>query len=1058
MITVQAHPSGAELRAALRERISKLQTNDPVQPVTVAVPSNYAGLALRRALARPTGGQRGGLLNVRFLVLARVVELLGAPILAARGERPLTSVLRGELTRAALENSPGVFAAVVDHPSTEERLSATFRELADLTDEQRTALARSSESVADVVRLFEASQASARGRYYDSAALTIAATESARSGHPALRDLGALIVYAPGPLAGVEEDFIEALASVADVSVLVSLVGDPLADDPIVEQWQEHFVAALPAIEPPIATDIVSAPDADEEVREALRLVLAAIEAGTPLHRIGVLSRHPSPYAALVAGQLDAAGIPWNGSAPRTLAQTVPGRALLGLLDLPASRFGRESVAAWLGATPILDKEHGRPVPAHRWASIARDAAIVRDADEWRTRLDGYAEELQHQLAGLEEADDPAEWRLLRLRRDIDEIANFRVFMDELFTALNRDPIGDWPGFAEWAQRLLERYLGNETALANRLPPDLANDRELAAYRAISEVIVSLSALAEIRPTVDFATFRRVLQRELDQPAGRVGRFGEGLFVGRLSDAAGTDFDRVLLLGMNEGSVPTKGSDDPLVPEATWDAIGGDSRHPFRSRRSRNRSDERRSYLAALAAAPMRTLLAPRADLRGQQGRLRSRWLLESASHLSGQRVTNDDMDRLDAPWHTLISSFDGALAGTGIAASLQERDLRSLRTWGAAGGTLNAHPLATQAPFLRDGWDAQRARRTSQFTRWDGHVNSLPVAMLDRIVGRELSPTSLEKWAACPRQYFFASVLGITERNDPDRLLSISPADKGTLIHDVLDRFITERRPAAPDAAWTEADRARLMAIATEECDRVEQAGLTGARLLWQIDRSRILRDLEAFADVDERYRSTFGVVPVATELSIGGDTPVVVDVGGGRSVRLRGRIDRVDSSPDGQHLVVIDYKSGSAYGYRTLDDDPVQGGRLLQLPVYALGARAHYPTASPVVQSRYWFTRQDIAEGDRFAGYAVDETVESRFRTVLRTIFDGIAGGVFIGDPGAAGLGGAYEHCQWCPYDAVCDADRAREFAEKSSDASLTLFLALRGGAPPPDEGDDA
>ena len=680
----------------------------------------------------------------------------------------------------------------------------------------------------------------------------------------------------------------------------------------------------------------------------------------------------------------------------------------------------------------------------------------MRGREEWGTRLNRHVEQLQRELAGPEEGDGPAEWRLLRLQRDIDEAARLHAFVDELFAALDRDPTGDWPAFAAWAQQQLERYLGSEATLANRLPKDLANDRELAAYRAISEAIASLSALAEIRPTVDFATFGRVLRCELDRPAGRIGRFGEGLFVGRLSDAAGTDFDRVLLLGMNEGSVPTNGSDDPLVPEATWDGIGGDGRRPLRSRRMRNRSEERRSYLAALAAAPMRTLLAPRADLRGQQGRLRSRWLLESAARLADRRVTNDDMDRLDAPWHTLVSSFDGALGNTGVAASLHERDLRSLRVWRAAGQAIEDHPLATQRPGLRVGWEAQRARRTGQFTRWDGHVDTLPVAILDRIVGRELSPTSLEKWAACPRQYFFGSVLGITERNDPDQLLSISPADKGIVIHEVLDRFITERRPTRPDTAWSAADRARLMVIAGEECDRVEQAGLAGAPLLWRIDRARILRDIEEFPDVDERYRDEFGVIPIATELVIGGDVPVVVDVGGGHSMRLRGRIDRVDSSPNGQHLVVIDYKSGSGYAYRKLEDDPVQGGRLLQLPVYALGAREHYPAASAVVESRYWFTRQDTAEGDRFAGYAVDEVVENRFREVLGTIFDGIAGGVFVGDPGEPRQGG-YEHCQWCPYDAVCGASRAREFAQKSSDPSLATFLKLRGGAVSGDEGDE-
>jgi hypothetical protein len=50
VIDVQLHPDGPQARAALRARVRALQADDPVRPVTVAVPSNYAGLALRRAL------------------------------------------------------------------------------------------------------------------------------------------------------------------------------------------------------------------------------------------------------------------------------------------------------------------------------------------------------------------------------------------------------------------------------------------------------------------------------------------------------------------------------------------------------------------------------------------------------------------------------------------------------------------------------------------------------------------------------------------------------------------------------------------------------------------------------------------------------------------------------------------------------------------------------------------------------------------------------------------------------------------------------------------------
>ena len=43
----------------------------------------------------------------------------------------------------------------------------------------------------------------------------------------------------------------------------------------------------------------------------------------------------------------------------------------------------------------------------------------------------------------------------------------------------------------------------------------------------------------------------------------------------------------------------------------------------------------------------------------------------------------------------------------------------------------------------------------------------------------------------------------------------------------------------------------------------------------------------------------------------------PVVIDLAGERKVAFRGFVDRVDRSPDGDRLVVIDYKTGKRDKY---------------------------------------------------------------------------------------------------------------------------------------------
>jgi ATP-dependent helicase/nuclease subunit B len=1035
MPSLRLVPYGQPAVEALREAIAAAKGGDPLQPVTVAVPSNYAGLSLRRAL----GSTGRGLVNVRFIVLPRIAELLGSPALAEQKKRPLTSPVRAEAVRAAVAADPGIFGPVREHAATERSLEATFRDLRRAPEGTLKSVRAQSERAAQVVRLFRAFRELTRD-YYDEEDLALAAAQAVRATSLALRDIGHVVVYLPRRLSPAEQTLLEALAAAGRLTVLVGLTGDPAADA-LPRQMAAQLEHALgqatesAAAGSPVKTHVLTTTDAEEEVRAVIRLILERLAQGTPLHRIAVLYRAAQPYALLAQEQFQAAGVAFNGPGVRALAQTLSGRTLLGLLRLRETDFRRDALMDWLSGAPVIEKAGGWPAPAQRWEQLSRAAGVTRGASQWRERLAAHRRSLENERRDREALEEASEGYIRRLDADIEHVERLSRFVDELTRLLDPREAKSWPDLADWARGLLERYLGGEGH--RREWPEA----EIESHRAVTQLLDSLAALNELRPRIDEATFRRALERELEAPAGKAGRFGEGVFIGRIADAVGTSFDIVYVLGMTAGLMPPRGRDDPLLPDRERMAAGEEM--PLRTSRL---DEERREYLAALAAAPERVLLYPRADVRGQRGKLPSRWLLEEASRLEGKTLYSSDLDPPPSrEWLTVVPSFQAALGGGGEPASEQEYDLRSLLRWGGTGTTITSHYLVQGTPALKSGLAADIGRQSARLTRWDGLVPGITETAPSQ--ERPASPTALQNWAACPFRYLLGNILRVAETERPEETLTISAKDRGTLLHQALETFIRESNPrSSPDQPWSAGERARLQETGGRLCDEAEAAGITGKRLLWRLERERILRDLAGFLDADEEMRREKGCLPIAVEMGFGMGTagsrpPALVSLAGGRTVALRGKVDRVDRAPDSPRLLVFDYKSGSAGYYSRLDKDPVKRGRLLQLPIYALAARQSYGDAL-AVEAYYWFVGEDQNYERR--GYDVDDAVLAGFQEALGVILDGISSGLFPARPGKA-MRDTYENCNLCPYDRVCPGNRSRLWERKRSAPDLKRYLEM-------------
>lgn len=1036
-------PYGRAAAEALRTAIADAKAGDPLAPVTVVVPSNHVGVAARRLLASgalgPVTSTGVGIAAVTFVTPYRLGELLGAAALAAAGKRPVSTPLLAAAVRAELTADPGLFEPVAVHPATEAALVATYRELRDASPAALDALAATSPRAGEVVRLHRAVRARLAPDWSDEEDLL--ATAAAHAGTAAARELGAVVVHLPQRLSQHAAGLLRALAEHLPTTVVAGTTGIPAADAEVSRSLERLGVDGTPPAGvgrptpvSPTTTQVVTASDADEEVRAAVRTVVDAVRAGTRLDRIAVLHASPEPYARLAHDQLHAAGIPTNGAAVVPLAGRVAGRALLELLALPDSGYRRQDVLAWLSSGPVLFE--GRWAPVAAWERISREAAVVAGREQWDERLETFAAQEERQAADAEADEEQPVWLAERARAQAERARALRRFVLRAIDDLTRAATEPrpWSEHAAWAERWMHDLLGPATRRTGWPEP------ERKAAERIEGALRRLAALDGVEGPVHLDVFARTLAVELEADLGRVGRFGEGVLVGSVEMGIGLDLDLVVVVGLAEGSFPATVRDDSLLPDRERAAAGGEL-----ELRGDRVERQHRHLLAALAGAERQLLTVPRGDLRRSSDRVPSRWVLDLAGAMAGadQPWWGHDLLGASTPWVRHVGSFDAGLRHAPRPATEQEHRLVSLL---AGGGRLEEADDAR----TRAGAEVVLARRSRAFTRFDGNLAHAGVE-IPTPIGSLTSATRLERWASCPRAYLIEDLLRASPVENPEDELEMSPLEKGSLVHQVLEDFLTEvlarpehERPG-PFQPWTEADHRRIEELGRRRCDEWEARGLTGRPIFWRRDRRRILADLHAFLDRDSAHRAARRTTPLAAELGFGfdgDDPPVEVALPDGRVLRFRGRADRLDRAEDGT-LHVIDYKTGSSRGYDGLGpEDPVVAGTKLQLPIYGLAARAHRGEPAAPVHAEYWFA---TSRGEfRRIGYDVTDDVLAHTREVLGAIVEGIEAGRFPAHPERSSTN-RYTSCYSCDPDELGTVDLRRQWERKRHDPAMAPYADL-------------
>jgi ATP-dependent helicase/nuclease subunit B len=199
----------------------------------------------------------------------------------------------------------------------------------------------------------------------------------------------------------------------------------------------------------------------------------------------------------------------------------------------------------------------------------------------------------------------------------------------------------------------------------------------------------------------------------------------------------------------------------------------------------------------------------------------------------------------------------------------------------------------------------------------------------------RKLSVTQIGTWMADPYAIYAKHVLKLKKLDPLDA--EIGPADRGNLVHRILDRFVALHPDALPEDA-----EARLLALA----DEIFREASAGHPAVWAYWRPRLQRIARWFLEAERKRREE--ARPVRTEVPGRMTFPAALD-----EFVLTAKADRIDRLGDGR-LAIIDYKTGGAPTKKQ-----VAHGTQPQLPLEAAIAAAggfEGVPAAAVGELAYW------------------------------------------------------------------------------------------------------
>lgn len=395
------------------------------------------------------------------------------------------------------------------------------------------------------------------------------------------------------------------------------------------------------------------------------------------------------------------------------------------------------------------------------------------------------------------------------------------------------------------------------------------------------------------------------------------------VLVGGVERSRSHDVKALYILGVNEGVLPGSKGDEGLLSDMDRDSLGQIGLELAGNTASRCLEERFMVYMALATPSRYLWLSYPAADRDGRA--------LRASRIIAEVRRILPQVKELS----TVISGEAGGMPYPAAPEPVFDELVTQLRRCYDGEEILNEWRDIYTWFEGKEEWK----NRCNHILNGLGYTNQVQPLTGDRpanLYGKPVftSISRLESYASCPFSYYLKYGLKARER----RVFTFNPVDAGTFMHHIIDEF--SRILVKSGVSWRNLDMDWCKGQVEELVS--QQLAIGGGSVLSSNKRYLYLSDrlkktvLKAVALIG-RHIEMSSFEPAGYEVEFGDQgryPPISIELPTGESIKMTGRIDRIDTmvNEDGTYLRIIDYKSGN----KALKLGDVYYGLQLQLVTY--------------------------------------------------------------------------------------------------------------------------